>query len=152
MIIISRIAQRALTIFLIILLCGNSYYLVSKFVFKNDLPMLFGYGNAIIVSGSMEPAISVDDMIVFRKQREYSVGDIVLYNDGFVNVTHRIVEINGDQVITKGDANNAADKPFLKSAIKGKVLWSVPGIGRLINFIITPLGLFLIVISALLII
>ena len=74
--------------------------------------MLFGYGNAIIVSGSMEPAISVDDMIVFRKQREYSVGDIVLYNDGFVNVTHRIVEINGDQVITKGDANNAADKPF----------------------------------------
>ena len=42
---------------------------------------LFGIGYAVVVSGSMEPNIHVDDMIIYHEHPadDYQVGDVIVY-------------------------------------------------------------------------
>ena len=109
------------------------------------MPMPFGYGASIVLSGSMEPTISVDDLVLVHEQNSYGVDDIVVYQDGNMLVVHRIISINGDSVVTKGDANNAPDKPISMADIKGKVVAHIRHIGVLISFFETPAGFILII-------
>ncbi len=65
---------------------------------------------------------------MIKKQTEYSVGDIITYEVKEENkkyyITHRIIEKNGNEYITKGDANNKADlNKVSNNSIKGKVLF-----------------------------
>ena len=60
-------------------------------------------------------------------------------------VVHRVIEIDGDSITTQGDANNAADAPIDKSAVKGTVIAVVPKVGKLVQFIKTPIGTLMIV-------
>ena len=86
-----------------------------------------------VETGSMESGIHVGDYVLICRKNEYVVGDIVTYRKDHYYVTHRIIKsINGDKVITKGDANNVEDDEIDKSAIVGKVIL----IGGILNFII----------------
>ena len=51
-------------------------------------------------------------------------GDIVTYkeNENYF-VTHRIIEKNGNKLITKGDSNNEIDTEIVNSQILGKVIY-----------------------------
>ena len=53
---------------------------------------MFGWRQMVISSGSMEPAISVGDLILVRRQPAYRVGEVVTYRlpDG-AYITHRII-------------------------------------------------------------
>jgi len=84
---------------------------------------IFGYYFFTIVSGSMQDTLQIDDSIIVKKADEYKVNDIVTYKHDKTYVTHRIVEIDGDMVITKGDANTVADPPFHKDQILGKYVY-----------------------------
>lgn len=86
-------------------------------------------GDAIVLSGSMEPALSVNDMVFFSKMKEYKAGDIVVFRDGDMTSVHRIVKRSKDQIITKGDFNNAEDPPISQDKILGKVIMSIPQAG-----------------------
>lgn len=113
-------------------------------------PTVFGIGSAVVISGSMEDAISIDDLIITLKRDTYEVGDIVMYDGGSSPVTHRIIEKNGDTYITKGDANNVEDKaPVEESKIAGKVILVVPGVGKVIAFMQTQLGIMIMILGAL---
>ena len=86
-----------------------------------------------VETGSMEQGIHVGDYVLICRKNNYVVGDIVTYKKDDYYVTHRIIKsINGDKVITKGDANNVADDEIDKSAIVGKVIL----IGSLLNYLI----------------
>ena len=86
-----------------------------------------------VETGSMENGIHIGDYVLICRKKEYVVGDIVTYRKNDYYITHRIIKsINGDKVITKGDANNVADDEIDKSAIVGKVIL----IGGILNFII----------------
>ena len=100
---------------------------------------------AVVLSGSMEPAVSVGDLLIISEWNNYQVGDIVVYQSGRIAVTHRIVSISGDEVITRGDANNAEDEPIPLERIKGKVVMIIPCVGYLVKIIKTPLGTFAII-------
>ena len=71
----------------------------------------------------MEPAISVNDWLIIHKQENYEVGDIITFidNDNML-VTHRIIKITDDEIITQGDANNIRDKAISIEQVKGKVI------------------------------
>ena len=86
-----------------------------------------------VKTGSMEDNIHVGDYVLIMHKDEYKIGDVVTFekNDGFI--THRIVKIDGDNIVTKGDANNVEDDTIDKSSIIGKVILS----GGMINIIIT---------------
>ena len=107
-----------------------------------------GFGYAVVVSGSMEPNIHVNDVLVFQKHRQeaYHPGDVILYirGEGTTDemlVSHRIVRIDGNTLVTKGDANLSEDAPISFSQVVGRVAIRIPYIGRAVRLMRTPAGL-----------
>ena len=130
---------------LLLVICGavlgfNLYFANANNLVGNSLPMPFGYGAAVVLSGSMEPELSVGDLIIVKKAEAYSTDDVVVFEDSGSLIVHRIIEVDGESVTTKGDANNAADVPIHVSAIRGRVSLRIPYAGSLASFIKTPIG------------
>ena len=120
----------------------------AKGFLKDKMPMPFGYGMSVVLSGSMESRLSVDDLVIIKATDNYKVNDIVLYQDGNSLVIHRIIEIDGDTVTTKGDANNVADEPINKSQIKGVLVYDIAGLGAVVNILKQPVSVFIILAAA----
>ena len=123
----------------------------AKGLLKDKMPMPFGYGMSVVLSGSMESRLSVDDLVIIKATDNYKVNDIVLFQDGNSLVIHRIIEIDGDTVTTKGDANNTADEPINKSQIKGVLVYDIAGFGAVVNILKQPVFVILILAAALLV-
>ena len=110
------------------------------------------YGAYVIVSGSMEPTIKVNDAIVIKRAESanISVGDVVTYKSldpSFygIMITHRVVDIvteNGvTKYVTKGDNNATRDRLSInKDQIYGKVVMRIPKLGYLQYFLATSYG------------
>lgn len=80
----------------------------------NYIPSIMGYTYLNVLSNSMEPEFSANDLVIGKKVSDSSilqVGDVVTFRDRQMLVTHRITEINNEDglIYTKGDANAAAD-------------------------------------------
>ena len=118
----------------------NVYMLNASRLAGDALPMPLGVGMTVVLSGSMEPELSVGDLLIVVRDDGYKVDDVVVFQDGRTGVVHRIISIDGDEVITRGDANNTEDSPIQYSQIKGKVVLAIPAIGYLVNIIKTPFG------------
>ena len=147
------IKKRAVHIIIIIftaLVIGlNVYSWNARTFVKNPLPMPFGYGACVVLSGSMEPGLSVNDLIVVKETKDIKVDDLVVFADGGSVVVHRCVSVSGDTVVTKGDANNTTDTPIsLKNDVRGVVVLTIPAGGYITNAIGSPLGVLIIVIAA----
>lgn len=126
----------------------NLYSWNARTFVGNEMPMPFGFGAAIVLSGSMEPALSVDDLVIVREQSTYNEDDIVVYQDGSSLVIHRIISVDENEVITQGDANNTADPPVELSLVKGKAIASIPLVGVLARFLKSPVGFILVILLA----
>ena len=109
---------------------SNTY---QRYILKNKLPTFFGYGYGIVLSGSMEPVLSINDLIITKEQEDYKVGDIVIFENGNILTTHRIIKKNKKEIITQGDANNVEDKPIKKNVIKGKLVYKIKDANIKIN-------------------
>ena len=113
---------------------------------------IFGYSVYRVSSGSMEPELSIGDVILSKKidTKTLEIGDIITYNGtegsyaGKV-ITHRIEdiqEVNGHRLFsTKGDANPEIDPIVYEDQILGIMEFKVPIVGVLYSFFITPYGL-----------
>ncbi|MBP5254257.1 MAG: signal peptidase I [Lachnospiraceae bacterium] len=121
--------------------------LVQRFLSRDGYTGLFGIGTAVVVSGSMEPVLNIGDVVFYQSQEPeaYGVGDIVLYirdrgTDEERLIIHRIQSFAGNLVITKGDANDVADKPFEPELIVGRLVLKIPRIGLFGQYIRTRTG------------
>jgi len=146
----STLIRRIVLAILGILLGVNVYLANARSVVGNRLPMPFGIGAAVVLSGSMEDALSVNDVIIVRESEEYNVRDIVVYDDGRDLIVHRIVEKDGDMITTQGDANPTPDDSINIKSVKGKVVFSVPYLGVVINALRSPVGAIIIILAAIL--
>ena len=116
------------------------------------VPVAGGYQIRIVESGSMAPTIPLGSALVVSPSETYSIGDVVTFQrvtDDEVT-THRIIGeevLEGKAVfIMQGDANNAADqRPVEKREIVGKVVFHIPYLGFILDFLRKPLGFMLIV-------
>lgn len=144
--IVKKIIKSLIFIVLILLLAFNLYNFVSRNILKKDLPTIAGYGVLEVISGSMEPTISIGDLVVIdTKKSDYKISEIITFKD--VNgsfVTHRLIDINDDQVITQGDANNAVDEPINKSDVVGVYVTKLDNVGTLFKSLKNPLVMVLI--------
>lgn len=133
---------KALIAFLLcaVLIC-NLYLIMAHLAGKNDLPKIFGFAQVIVISGSMQPSIEAGDMIIIREKEKYEKNDIVTYRENDALITHRVVEINQFDVITKGDANKMNDDPVSLSDVEGKVVLRIPDAGNLLFFLRKPKGI-----------
>ena len=148
--IISKIFNAILIVFLAIVFAAVAWNLTMKLVFKQNYPRIFGYSHAIVLTGSMEPTIKVGDLIVFKKQAEYDVGDIITFGSRGTCVTHRIIDKTESGFITQGDANNAPDLSAVPpEEVLGEVQFVIPNGGNAILKLRSPTGLFVIIIGVL---
>ena len=119
---ILKIFKLCFWITFILLLLINVVLLFSKFVSKKDYFNLFGYTYFEVLSGSMSDEINIGDIVLVKLNSKYNVGDVVTYKSYSHFITHRIVKIDNDKIITKGDANNTNDDPINQNQIIGKVV------------------------------
>lgn len=96
----------------------------------------------------MEPAIHTGAVVVVVKTNDYQVGDIITFGEMSrrqTPTTHRIMEIQNDngriQYITQGDANDSVDfEAVAYKDVVGKVLFSVPYFGYIVDMAKKPWG------------
>lgn len=137
---LKSVIRIAVLVLLAILVGVSIYSINASMLGGNALPMPFGFGMTVVLSGSMEPELSVDDLLIVTPADTYEVGDVVVYQTQRTAVVHRIVSINGDEIITRGDANTGDDEPITQANIKGRVVCAIPFVGLIVNLIKTPLG------------
>lgn len=115
-------------------------------------PTLFGHQMYFIRSGSMSPYLEVGDVIIAK---EYDGGELSAGKDGDVVtyygevggesalITHRVVSVDGDTVITRGDANNTDDSPISKDEIVSVMTHKTVVIDKIYGLISTTWGFWL---------
>ena len=145
---LSTVFRTAALIILSVTIGIKLYIWNARTLVGNEMPMPFGIGASVVLSGSMEPELSVDDLVFVREQDDYKTGDVVVYQDGRSLVIHRIIEVTEEGYITKGDANNTADEPISCEAVKGRMTGRISGAGKIIRFIRTPVFFVLLMILA----
>ena len=127
-----KILSNFILIVLVIILC---YVWVLKYVYHKSVVMLGNYGILVVMSGSMEPEIKAEELILIKKSDKYNLDDIVTYVDSEdVLITHRIVEIDNEKFISRGDSNQVVDENVDINEIQGKVIYHSKFLGKLILY------------------
>lgn len=107
----------------------------------NTYTTMLGYSAFEVATGSMSNTIEIGDVILVKliePNETLSENEIVVFTQDTTLVTHRIIKINGDQIITKGDANNKEDDPITRKQIIGKVVKIIPDVKMWKEIILTP--------------
>lgn len=146
-----KILNILLYLIVIIIVLISLYTCYIKIIKKENMVFIGNYGLAVILSGSMEPTLSINDLVIVKKNTEYLKDDIIVYDNDTSLVVHRIVSQDTNKTITKGDANNTNDLPILNKNIKGKVVKKYSKIGKYIVYISNPVYISMIVIVVLMI-
>jgi signal peptidase len=111
-----------------------------------SLPMPFGYGAAVVNTATMEPALSRNDLVVVHREEDIQVDDVVVYQNDGALVVHRVVALDGDELVTQGDANEQTDLPVQRDEVQGVVVAVVPRVGAVVQAVKSPTGVILILV------
>jgi signal peptidase I len=139
---IFRLSPSRVIILIIILIIG----------FFLSIHLLPGYNLYVVNSESMSPTINVGDITVTRtldsqSKGELEPGDIVTFQHGSGTVTHRLLSINGSELITKGDAAEESDPwPISLEEVKDVYLFRIPYLGYIPHLAKDKLGWFLMIV------
>ena len=103
------------------------------------IPILWNYYPLIIVSGSMEPILKVGGILYYHPKeiKDFKENEILVFRTKKHIVSHRVIDVNKDGFITKGDANKKIDSSVvLKTQILGEgTNFSIPLLGYYVDFI-----------------
>ena len=137
--IIGRVLSAALIVFEVVIII---FLVVSKV--QGTPPTLFGHQMYFIRTGSMSPYLEPGDVIISKK---YDGGELIAGKDGDVVtyygdmngtvelITHRVIEVDGDKVVTQGDFNNVADLPITKDDIEAVMVHKTVVIDKIYKII-----------------
>ena len=125
--------------------------IVAALIFAQDnspQKSIFGYRYYTVLTGSMEPELSVGDVVIVKLKdaEDIEVGDVITFNpssDSEAYLTHRVTEKIEDYdgtgttcFKTKGDANDTEDSFLIDEArVIGTVELHIPVIGYVIRFV-----------------
>lgn len=111
------------------------------------------YSAYIVLSDSMQPTFSSGDLVFVGPPNRLFVDDIkpdsiIMYQHNEALVTHRVVAIEGDALVTKGDAMEDPDPWSVSRSndVKGSYITHIPYIGKFNSFIRTKMGWFVTII------
>ncbi len=140
-----KVLKKCLSVVQWILIIILSFYLiftVSQKIFSKNNSLLIGnYYIFEIKSGSMEYGLHIGDLIVVKKTDELKINDVITYKKDNSLITHRIKKINGNEIITQGDANNTEDEPITRDDVIGKFLFKSYLLSYLKKYKIIVLGI-----------
>ena len=132
---IFEILNDIIIIFLVLLII---FVINSKYVRKDQIVNIFGKSFLVVTTGSMKPEINPCDLIIISREKDYKVNDVVTYFDEGICITHRIIKIDEDGIVCKGDANNIEDGHIEMSAIQGKVIFKSKILGIFALYMLKP--------------
>ena len=102
----------------------------------------------ILYRGSMQPVLNKNDVIFVKKCNieEIEVEDIISFIKDDEIITHRVIEIKEENKTikyrTKGDNNEIRDNFLVEySEIYGKMLFKIPKIGIIVEYIQNSSGI-----------
>lgn len=125
---------------LLIIILGIQAY--NKLIVHDETAGILGYNYKTVLTGSMEPAIPVGSIVITKEQSSYEIEDIISFQEEGSVITHRIISIDRERYITKGDANNVADtEEVQQKQILGKVILTIPLLGYLVMWLMSPVGI-----------
>lgn len=127
------------------------YNFISLKVLDKEYSNILGVSIFEIVSGSMEPTLNVKDLIIVKKVDNIIKDDIITYIDNKDFITHRVIKIEGNTLITKGDSNNSNDVKIDKDKVIGKVIFRIPKGGLVREIFTTPKVIISVVVTLILI-
>lgn len=112
---------------------------------------LGGPASYVVVRGdSMEPTYSDGDLVVARGKARYEVGDVVTYQPEVeydFPVIHRVVAVDGDELVTRGDNRDEDDAWGVAAEdVVGSTLFRVPRGGVVLAYLFQPATLFALVV------
>ena len=144
--------KKILTIGYYILIAGILF--VAVLLGASLVPGVVSYDFKIVLSGSMEPQIETGSLVVIAKADTYNIGDIITFGGNIktdIPTTHRIIKVraqSGEKIYTtQGDANAHEDtKEVREKDIVGKVVFSLPHVGYILDFAKQPLGFLLFIV------
>lgn len=124
---------------------------------SGETPSIFGYSILRVSSGSMEPELMVNDVILDHKVDDVKTlkeGDIITFKgsgelSGLL-VTHKIIkapyEENGKIMLqTRGIANEIADQPIEATDVRGIMICKIPYLDTVYNIFLSPWGLLILI-------
>ena len=117
-----------ITVVVVITIIGL-YYMGQVKILNKDYANIFGYTFFEVATGSMANTINIGDIVVVKVNEAFKENDIIVYKEENSFITHRVIKIDGQNLITRGDANNSEDKPIKSDQILGKVIYVIPKIG-----------------------
>ena len=147
---IGNITLNILVFIAIIFLIFSGYVIYQVKLQNKQYASICGYTALEVVTGSMSKTIDIGDLVIVKLTQNINVGDIIVYSQDNNLITHRVIEINEKNIITKGDSNNTADEPIKKENVVGKVIYVVRKFGILKDVFSSPLVLICISITILL--
>lgn len=117
-----------LSVLLLLLLVLAVYGKATSVFGGKSYPNYFGYTFFSVASGSMEPTLYINDVILVKIGNEdIAENDIITFiNQKDEIITHRVLTINGDLLTVKGDNNNTIDAPINKDQVIGKTVKVFP--------------------------
>ena len=124
--------------------------IIGGFLFVHFSP---DYDIYMVRSESMKPVINMGDMVITGPVGGTLTGwvrpgSIITYQRGEELVTHRVLSVDGDTLLTKGDAVADPDpRSVTMSQVRGIYLFRIPYMGYVANFIRTKLGWFLVIVA-----
>ena len=143
-----------------LILAGLTIFIVYMLVFMlkgmngDEPPTVLDHQIYIVQSNSMSPTFKTGSLLIIKKVDVTAIreNDIITFRRNRDNVatTHRVMRILNDeglQFVTRGDANNVDDPlPVSAEDVSGIVVASLPYIGYFIGFIRTKQGLLICII------
>lgn len=138
---ISKILEIILNIIIIlmsIVVIFAATYVVQTRVMKKDYANIFGYTGFEVITGSMSGTIEIGDVVIVKIDDSIEENDIIVYRQEDDFITHRVVNINGDTLTTKGDANNSEDRQIDIKQVLGKVIYIIPKVSIWKKVMSTP--------------
>jgi signal peptidase len=103
-----------------------------------------GYRVYTVRTGSMEPAYHVGDAVLVRPiKRPAAPGEVITFRPSasIGLVTHRVVSVDGEHIVTKGDANETVDNwDVAPSMVVGRVVGRLPNFGYVFVFLKQSVG------------
>lgn len=143
-------------------------FIVTVQTLVNGYTRFFGYSVFRVVTGSMEPTISVGSVLICKNADidEIEVGDIICFRSresshyGYI-VTHRVISVLQDNsgkkyLESRGDANNSSDPYYVESEnLLGRVTWYSGKDGvlnKMLNFLSGQFGFLAVIVIPILLI
>ena len=146
----NKLLTKLISSILILIMVAAAILIIYGAVSVNS-KSIFGYRLFIVQSASMSGTIEQGELIISKKANKghLSVNDIISFVSSDPNIfgknnTHRIINIEGENYYTKGDANDVPDTvPARYEDILGKVIWhsafagkAIAWVGKLENMLI----------------